>query len=200
MIGGIMPRPIALVSTRGNDGSSNVAPFSYFNGVGSNPPVLMVSMALSAKNDQRKDSLRNIQESGQFVIGLTTEDNVAAANQASFEYPYGESEFAAAGLTPIPARLVRPFLIAESPVNFECELLQVVSTGDNPGAGQVVLGRVLMVHLREDVLDPVRAAEGVHRIDPARLRAVGRMGGVEYVRTADRFSLPRPTAPERTAS
>jgi flavin reductase (DIM6/NTAB) family NADH-FMN oxidoreductase RutF len=190
MIDCIQPRPIALVSTMSADGVANLAPYSFFNGVGSNPPMLVFSTALRRGEPRQKDTLRNIRESGEFVVAATTEANVAAARDASAEYPPHVSEFEALGIATAPARLVRAPLVAVSPVNFECRLHQVVETGTEPGAGILVIGRIVFAHVSPEVLDG-----DAPRVSAEKLRAVGRMGGEWYCRTTDRFALARPAAP-----
>ncbi|MDX2175858.1 MAG: flavin reductase family protein [Candidatus Sumerlaeia bacterium] len=185
----IQPRPIALVSSVGADGSRNLSPFSFFNGVGSNPPSLVISVAAKRGDSPEKDTLRNIRETGEFVVGLVSEETVEKANQASFEYAAGVSEFDAAGFTPLRATVVKAALIAESPVNFECRLLQLVPVGEGPGSATLVVGEIVHFHVDESV-----AGEGPHRADPEKLRLVGRMGGVFYSRTRDRFELARPVS------
>ncbi|MFO0973016.1 MAG: flavin reductase family protein [Phycisphaerae bacterium] len=178
----VQPRPIAWVSTVAADGRPNLAPFSFYNMVSANPPVVLFSPALNRLGEP-KDTLANIRETGEFVIATVTEANAAAMNVTSTEFPRGVSEFAEARLTARPATCVRPALVAESPVNIECRLRQVVSLGTQGGAGNVVLGDVLVVHVDEAVLSP----DGV--CDPEKLRAVGRMGGSLYTRTRDLFEL-----------
>lgn len=181
-LGFVQPRPIAWVSTAARDGSVNLAPFSFYNMVSANPPVVLFSPALNARGEP-KDTLRNIRETGEFVIATVTEDNAAAMNHSSAEFPHGVSEFAMAGLTPLPATRVKPPRVKESPVNIECRCRQIVSLGHESGAGQVVFGDVLVVHIDDGMI----GANGL--IDPGKLRTVGRMGGHDYTRTRDRFEL-----------
>ena len=190
LIGCIVPRPIAFVSTISPDGASvNLAPFSFFNGVGSNPMTLLFCPA-NKPDGSEKDTLRNCKPVsdggvGQFVVNAAVDRYARAVAAASEPLPYGESEFALTGLTPAPSRVVKPPRVAESPVAFECETVQVVRT--NPGApagGNIVIGRVVHVFVRDDLIN-----ERFH-IDPARLDAIGRMGGLGYTRTRDRFELP----------
>lgn len=181
-LGFVQPRPIAWASTYGRDGSFNLAPFSFYNMVSANPPVVIFSPALNRHGDA-KDTLRNIRETGEFVIATVTEDNAVKMNDTSTEFPYGTNEFDAAGLTPLPAVKVKAKLVKESPVNLECRLRQIIAIGHESGAGQVVFGDLVIMHIHDDVFD----ANGL--IDPDKLRAVGRMGGSSYTRTRDRFEL-----------
>lgn len=190
LIGCIVPRPIALVSTVAADGQNNLAPFSFFNGVGSNPMTLLFCPGNQADGSD-KDTLRNLLAPaeggvGEFVVSASTEAIARQMAAAAEDLPYGESEFELVGLTPAASRVVKPPRVAESPVAFECVTEQVIRT--NPGAplaGNVVIGRVVCVHLDDEL------ADGRLRVDPAKLRAVGRMGGYGYASTRDRFEMPR---------
>ena len=188
LIGTIVPRPIAFVSTVSPDGAHNLAPFSFFNGVGSNPMTVMFCPANTPEGAE-KDSLRNAKPkdeggTGQFVVNVSTESIIRAVAAAAEPLAYGESEFDLTGLTPAPSRVVAPPRVLESPVSFECETVQVVRT--NPGApvgGNIVIGRVVHVWVREDLL-----SERFHT-DQAALAAVGRIGGLGYCTTRERFEL-----------
>ena len=179
----VQPRPIAFVSTVDAAGRPNLAPFSFYNMLSANPPVVVFSPALN-RHGKPKDTLVNIQATGEFVIATVTEPIAERMNICSTEFDPGVSEFARSGLTAIPASRVRPPLVKESPVNIECKLRQIVSLGDGPGAGQAVFGDVIAVHVDDAVL-----AAGDMVCDAAKLQAVGRMGGSEYSRTLDRFKL-----------
>ncbi len=184
--GAVVPRPIALVSTCSRDGAHNLAPFSFFNVVASCPPALSFSVMRRGQTDRKKDTLLNIEETGEFVVQVVTGAIAGAVNRASADHPRGEDELELVGLTALPSRHVRPRRVAESPVHFECRLLQVVEVGTGPGGGSLVIGEVLRAHVSDDVW-----RDG--RIDQALLEAVGRMGGPTWLRTTDRFDLPRPT-------
>ena len=188
MIGIIVPRPIALVSTVDRAGVRNLAPFSFFNGVGSNPPTVLFCPTLRAVEelpDGKKDTLRNVEETGEFVVNVVSDAISAAANAASAEVPPEVDEFDLSGLTPVTSEVVRAPRVAESPAQMECRLLQVVYTRRAPGGGVVVLGEIVRFHIREDLFDDFR-------VDPAGLDAVGRMAGNTWVRTCDRMELIRP--------
>ncbi len=188
MIGIIVPRPIALVSTVDRAGVRNLAPFSFFNGIGSNPPTVLFCPTLRAAEetrDGRKDTLRNVEETGEFVVNVVSDAISAAANATSAEVPPEVDEFDLSGLTPIPGEVVHAPRVAESPAQMECKLLQVIYTNRAPGGGVVVLGEVVRFHVREDLFDDFR-------VDPAGLDAVGRMAGNTWVRTRDRMELIRP--------
>jgi flavin reductase (DIM6/NTAB) family NADH-FMN oxidoreductase RutF len=179
----IVPRPIAFASTMSSAGVPNLAPFSFYNMISANPPVVMFCPSIN-RHRGRKDTLVNVETTREFVIATVTDSIAERMNICSTEFEHGVSEFEKSGLTPVPASKVRAFLVKESPVNIECRLRQVISVGDQPGAGQAILGDVLVVHVDESVLVP-----GDLTCDPAKLQAVGRMGGSLYARTTDRFSL-----------
>lgn len=190
LIGCIVPRPIAFVSTVSPDGTSfNLAPFSFFNGVGSNPMTLLFCPANKADGTE-KDTLRNCKPleeggTGEFVVNVASHAYARRIAAASEPLPYGESEFELTGLTMEPSLVVKPPRVKESPVAFECRTAQVIRT--NPGAaagGNIVIGRVVHVFVRDDLIN-----ERFH-IDPAKLDAIGRMGGLGYTRTRDRFEMP----------
>jgi flavin reductase (DIM6/NTAB) family NADH-FMN oxidoreductase RutF len=189
MTGIIVPRPIALVSTIDRDGVANVAPFSFFCGVGSVPPTVLFCPALRASSDAakapRKDTLRNVEETGEFVVNIVSEAIAGAANATAAEVAPDVDEFELAGLTPVASLAIRAPRVAESPAQMECRLLQVIYTSHAPGGGVIVLGEVVRFHVREDLIDDFR-------VDPAGLDAVGRMAGNTWVRTHDRIELVRP--------
>jgi flavin reductase (DIM6/NTAB) family NADH-FMN oxidoreductase RutF len=189
MTGIIVPRPIALVSTVDREGTANLAPFSFFNGVGSNPPTVLfcpvVRAADELRRDTRKDTLRNVEETGEFVVNVVSDAIAAAANATSAEVPPEVDEFVLSGLTPLASEAVRPPRVAESPAQMECKLMQVIYTSHAPGGGVVVLGEVVRFHVREDLFENFR-------VDPAGLDAVGRMAGNTWARTRERVELIRP--------
>lgn len=189
MIGCIIPRPIAFVSTISPDGRPNLAPFSFFSGVGSNPMTLLFCPA-NKEDGTEKDSLRNAKPAaeggvGEFVVNIVSEAFERAMAACAEPLGYGESEFDLSGLTPVASTVVRPPRVAESPVSFECRTVQVIRT--NPGApsgGNIVIGQVVNVHARDGVLN-----QRLHA-DPDQIRAIGRMGGLGYCRTRERFEMP----------
>ncbi len=178
----VQPRPIAWVSSISRDGRPNLAPFSFYNMVSANPPVVLFSPALNRAGDA-KDTLANVRETGEFVVATVTEHNARAMNDTSTEFPRGVNEFEMAGLTALPATRVRPALVKESPVNIECRLRQIIQLGVENGAGNVIMGDVLVIHVYDDVLAP----DGT--CDPDKLLAIGRMGGSLYARTRDRLEM-----------
>lgn len=193
MTGIIVPRPVALVSTVDRDGVANLAPFSFFTGVGSHPPTVLFCPVVRAAGatgnegepDGRKDTLRNVEETGEFVVNIVSEAIAGAANATAAEVPPHVDEFVLSGLTPLASEAVRPARVAESPAQMECKLLQVIYTGHGPGAGVIVLGEIVRFHVRQDLVEDFR-------VDPTGLDAVGRMAGNTWVRTQDRIELIRP--------
>ncbi len=186
MIGSIQPRPIAWVSTVSPAGVPNLAPFSFFMGICANP----MSLCFSPSNDRhgrKKDTLLNIEATGQFVVNVVNEALAAKMNQSSAPYPYGVSEFEKAGVAAAPSTAVKPPRVAESPVSFECERIQIVRLGDGALAGNLVIGKVVRIHCAD------RLYNG-GRIRHQDLGAIGRMEGAWYSRTNDAFELPRPEA------
>ena len=192
MTGIIVPRPVALVSTVDANGVANLAPFSFFSGVGSNPPTVLFcpvvrsrSSAADANPDLRKDTLRNVEDTGEFVINVVSEAIAAAANDTAAEVPPEVDEFVLSGLTPRASEVVRPARVAESPAQMECKVLQVIYTNKEPGGGVIVLGEIVRFHVRKNLLADFR-------VDPEGLDAVGRMAGNTWARTRDRIELIRP--------
>jgi flavin reductase (DIM6/NTAB) family NADH-FMN oxidoreductase RutF len=189
LIGCIIPRPIAFVSTVSPDGKFNLAPFSFCTGIGSDPMSILFCPT-NGPGGQKKDSLRNCDfpehgGTGQFVVNIASEPYERKMAAAAETLPYGASEFDLVGLTPAPSVRVKPPRLAESPASFECETMQIIAL--NPGVqggGNIVIGRVVHIHLADDLVN-----ERLH-VDPDRLRAIGRLGGLAYCRTTDRFDMP----------
>jgi flavin reductase (DIM6/NTAB) family NADH-FMN oxidoreductase RutF len=184
-IGFINPRPIALVSTISPAGALNLAPFSFYNMVCGNPPVILFCPTVR-RTGGAKDTLANIETTREFVIATVTADIAEPMNRCAAELPHGQSEFDFSGLTPRPATLVRPLLVAESPVNIECRLRQVMHFGDGPGSGNVVFGDILAIHIDEALLD----TEGF--VDPHKLSTVGRLGGSWYCNVTEPYEMKIP--------
>ena len=188
----ITPRPIAWVTTVNNRGQVNLAPFSFFTGVVSNPPTLLFCGG-NRSPGVPKDTVRNAIETGAFVVNLVPERLADPMNASSAPLPYGESELTAAGLTAVPGIRVPVPRVAESPAQAECTVHQVVPIRPDPVDGReseptmhIVIGRIEWMHVDDDCLD------GAGKMDPERLDALGRMGGLEYCRTRDRFEMGRP--------
>jgi flavin reductase (DIM6/NTAB) family NADH-FMN oxidoreductase RutF len=189
MIGAIVPRPIAFVSTISLEGTLNLAPFSFFTGVSANPPVICFSPMIRGSDGRKKDTLNNIETIGEFVVNIVSEDFAEKMNICSAEFPPEVDEFKQSGLTPASSARVKPPLVEESRINMECRLLQVVHVSPQPLGGSLVLGEVLCFHVKDDLYED-------YRIDTDKLRPIGRMGGPAYTRTTDRFDLLRPKTGE----
>ena len=185
MIGTILPRPIAFVSTVSAQGVRNLAPFSFFTGVSANPPVIAFSPTVRPTDGRQKDTLNNIEATREFVVNIVSEEFAEKMNICSGEYPPEVDEFEVSGLTPVASDLVKPPRVAESKVNMECRLVQVVRVSEKPLGGSIVLGEIVRFHIEDALFEDFR-------IDPDKLRAIGRMGGNGYTRTRDRFEMIRP--------
>lgn len=184
MIRAITPRPIAWVSTISPKGITNLAPFSYFNGICSQPAALMFS-PVNKPDGSKKDTVLNIESNKQFVVNVVPFAMAQPMVKTAADLDYEQSEFASAGLTEKPSLKVAPPGVAESPIQFECELIQIVPVGEGPLAANVIIGKILMMNIDDKVLDD----RG--KIDPGLLDTIGRMGGPSYSRTTDRFELMR---------
>lgn len=190
MLGSIAPRPIAFASTIDKEGNPNLSPFSFFNAFGVNPGTLVFSPSRRGRDNTTKNTFENLLEVPEVVINVVTYDMVQQMSLASCEYPKGINEFLKAGFTQLASELIRPFRVKESPVQYECKVRQIIETGDGPGAGNLVICDILLIHISEDVLDDK------NEIDQGKIDLVGRMGGDFYVRTNEmaRFIVPKPVA------
>jgi len=189
----VSPRPIAFVSTLSPEGEPNLAPFSYFMAGGANPPTVCFS-PLGNRTGAKKDTLHNIEATGEYTISVVTFEIRAAMNQASFEYPYGTSEWEKAGFTPHASEVVGPAWVAESPLAMECKLLQIVTVGPGPLSANYIIGEIVRFWVDERVVD----AAG--QIDATKVDFIGRMSGDWYARAHGEalFPLARPTAAKTT--
>ncbi|GAB4534280.1 MAG: hypothetical protein Fur0018_24110 [Anaerolineales bacterium] len=185
--GAVVPRPIGWISTLDEAGRPNLAPFSFFTVVCAEPPTVLFCPMIRSRDAARKDTLNNVRTTAEFVVNIVTESLLERMNQTSAEVPPGESEFALAGLTPAPSRVVRPPRVAESPIHLECRVRQVLEISDQPGGGSIVIGTVRHLHVDDALL----AAED--KIDPQALHAIGRLGGPWYCRTCEQIHLKRPS-------
>lgn len=182
MIRAINPRPIAWVSTLSPVGVSNLAPFSFFNGVGSQPASLMFSI-VNLPDGTKKDTLINIEATSEFVVNVVSFESAASMAKTAEPFDYEISEFDEAGLTPRPSFRVQPPSVLESPIQFECQLVQVVPVGEGPMAANIVIGQILQMNIDDSVLNEEQ------KIDPGKLDTIGRMGGRDYCQTRQRFSV-----------
>lgn len=184
MIGIIVPRAIAFVSTMSPEGKLNLAPYSFFTGVGQDPPMLCISVLW--RKGEPKDTLRNIEATREFVVNSVSEEIATQMNLTSGDYPSDTDEFDLSGLTPAPSVVVRPPRVAESPTALECRLNQIVTVGNAPSLASIVIGEIVHFRIREDLYQN-------GRVDQDALHAIGRMAGSGYARTRDLFDLERPT-------
>ncbi|MFY9233511.1 MAG: flavin reductase family protein [Fimbriimonadaceae bacterium] len=193
LVGTIQPRPIAFVSSLSLDGAENLAPFSFFMAGGANPPSLMYSPTLNVRGEA-KDSLRNVSETGEFVVNIVTREMAEAMNSTAFDYPAGFSEWPIAGLTPVASSLVKPRRVQESPVSFECRLFKIVSHGEGPSSANYVIGEIVLVHALEELWTGKGLNMGL-------LRPISRLGGREYLDTEalEIFEMARPTNKDETS-
>ena len=185
MVGVIVPRPIAFVSTVSADGTRNLAPFSFFTGISANPPVICFSPMVRASDGARKDTLRNVEAVREFVVNVVSEEFAEKMNICSVEFPPEVDEFEMSGLTPVASDLVKPPRVQESHISMECRLMEIVEVSAKPLGGSLVIGEVLRFHVDDALIDG-------YKIDPDKLHAIGRMGGPTYTRTTDLFDMVRP--------
>jgi flavin reductase (DIM6/NTAB) family NADH-FMN oxidoreductase RutF len=176
LLGAIGPRPIAFASTLDTDGNPNLSPFSFFNVFSANPPILIFSPARNGRTNSTKDTYNNVKNVPEVVINVVNYDIVHQMSLSSSPYGSDINEFVKSGLTPVASELVKPFRVAESPVQFECKVNQVIELGAEGGAGNLVICEVLKIHINEDVLD----SDGM--IDQKKIDLVARMGGDWYCR------------------
>lgn len=188
LIGAVAPRPICFASTLDNGGNANLSPFSFFNLFGSNPPILIFSPVRRGSNNTIKHTLENIKETGEVVINVVSYAMVQQMSLSSCEYPKGTDEFIKSGFTKISSSIVKPWRVAESPAQLECKVLQVMATGNQGGAGNLVICEVVAMHINDDVLNEN------NQIDPHKIDLVARMGGDNYCRASGPavFSVAKP--------
>lgn len=186
LIGSVIPRPIGWISSIDIDGCANLAPFSFFNVACGNPPHVLFCPMIRGTDQKPKDTLSNVRATGEFVVNIVTEGLAQAMNLTSTELPAEINEFEYSGLTPQPSATVRPPRVAESPLHFECKVATIFDIGDQPGSGSVVIGRVVHIHVRQDVL------LGSDKIDLEKLKPIGRLAGSDYCRVTDLFQMIRP--------
>lgn len=188
LLGAIAPRPIAFASTTDAQGNVNLSPFSFFNVFSAKPPILVFSPARRVRDNTSKHTLENVLDTREVVINIANYDLVEQMSLASTEYDHGINEFVKAGLTPEASVLVKPPRVLEAPVAFECKVNDVISLGPEGGAGNLVICEVLLIHVKDEILDETG------KIDPFKLDAVARMGGDYYLRANGDciFELPKP--------
>ena len=182
LTGLVVPRPIGWIGTRRDNGTYNLAPFSFFNVVSTNPPTVLFSGGRHP--DRPKDSVALAEETGEFTVNIVSEDVAAAMSVTSGSFGVDEDEFAIAGLTAVVGNRVDAPMVAEAPANLECKVVEVIHLGQE-GQSRLVIGEVLAVHVREDALDGTR-------IDTDVIRAIGRLAGNAYITSRERFEITRP--------
>jgi len=190
MIGSIVPRPIAFVSTISKDQINNIAPFSYFNGVCSKPPTIMFAPARRGWDGSEKDTLVNIRDTKEFVINIVSENIAEKMVQCSTDFNKDVDEFSISGLKPKKSKKVAPRLLADSKINLECILNQIIEIGDkSAGGGFIVIGTVVLLHINDKIINN-------GRIDINELKPIGRLAGDWYTRPTDNFKIKRKIKPE----
>ena len=188
LLGSVSPRPICFASTIDEEGNPNLSPFSFFNAFGSKPPILIFSPARRVRDNTIKHTLENCRATKEVVINVVTYDMVQQVSLASCEYPKEVNEFTKSGFTPIASDLVKPFRVKESPVNLECKVLQIIETGQEGGAANLIICEVVRMHINEDILDENQ------QINPHKIDLVARMGMDYYCRASGTsvFEVPKP--------
>lgn len=178
LLGAVAPRPICFASTIDDNGVANLSPFSFFNVFGSKPPILIFSPARRVRDNTIKHTLENVFANKEVVINVVSYSMVQQMNLSSCEYPKGVDEFVKSGFTPVKSDIVKPYRVKESPAQLECRVLQVIETGQEGGAGNLIICEVLCMHLDDNVLDESG------KIDPHKIDLVARMGGDHYCRAS----------------
>ena len=190
MIGSIVPRPIALVSTTSNNGINNLAPFSYFNGVCSKPPTIMFAPARRGWDGKEKDTLINIRNTKEFSINIVSEDIGEKMVKCSTDYEKEVDEYSKSGLSPLSSKKIKPPIVSESKISLECILNQIVQIGkEDAGSGFIVIGTIILFHIDDEIYDN-------GRIILDKLKPLGRIAGNGYVRSTDAFDIVRTIKPD----
>lgn len=188
ILGSVAPRPIALASTIDHKGNLNLSPFSFFNAFSANPPILIFSPARRVRDNTIKHTLENIKETKEVVINIVTTAMAQQVSLSSCEFEKGVNEFEKSGLTSVESHVVKPFLVKESPINFECKVNDIISLGEKGGAGNLVICEILKMHIKKSILDADK------NIDPLKLQSISRLGGNWYgkVTQDSLFNLVKP--------
>ena len=186
LTGSIVPRPIGWISTIDARGRPNLAPFSFFNAVCSNPPTVLFCPMIRGADGKTKDTLNNVRKTHEFVVNIVTEETMRAMNASSIEAPPEFNEFEYAGLNLVPSLTVKAPRVQESPIHFECRVKEIVEIGNEPGGGSIVIGTILHIHADERVM------LGGDKIDLAALKPIGRLMGGTFCRITDLIEMERP--------
>lgn len=185
LISTILPRPIALISTISKKGVANLAPFSFFNGATSNPPTITVSIARKSPDGQCKDTINNIRETGEFTINMVSQTMAERMNESATEFPPEIDEFEISGFGKKPSQIVKPAIVEQSLVSYECKTYQILEIGkEEPGAGFLVIGEVLLFHVADHIWQNNHVSTDL--LDP-----LARMAGQEYGKITERFKINR---------
>lgn len=186
MISSISPRPIAFVGSQCKKKIDNLAPYSFFNGFGASPPIIGFSPALSGRTGKPKDTLINIRETSEFTVSMVSREMSYQMTLSSCEYDKNIDEFRKAGFTKHKSKFIKPSGVCESPVIFECKLLDIIKLGDGPGSGNLILGEVILFHMKDKFLKG-------KKLDDSKLNLIGRMGGNKYADTSQSsFTISKP--------
>ena len=189
ILGAVGPRPIAFASTINKDGKPNLSPYSFFNAFSSNPPIMIFSPARRVRNNTTKHTLQNAEATGEVVINIVNYEIVQQMSLSSTEYDEGVNEFEKSGLTMLESDIVKPFRVKESPVQFECKVIKIEALGENGGAGNLIFGEVVKMHVNESIVNDDLV------IDQHKIDQVARMGGNWYSRAnKGMFEVPKPLA------
>ena len=191
MTGSIVPRPIGWISTLDLRGRANLAPFSFFNAVCSNPPTLLFCPLIRSTDGMTKDTLNNVRTTNEFVVNIVTEDTLRAMNASSIEAPSEFNEFEFAGLSLVPSLAVKPPRVMESPIHFECKVREIIEINNEPGGGSIVIGSIVHIHVEDGIL------LGQDKIDLMALKPIGRLMGGAFCRVTDLIEMERPKSPDR---
>jgi flavin reductase (DIM6/NTAB) family NADH-FMN oxidoreductase RutF len=186
LTGSVLPRPIGWISSIDLGGRPNLAPFSFFNAVCSNPPTVLFCSSIRGSDGKTKDTLNNVRATSEFVVNIVTEELLQAMNASSIEAPSDFDEFDYAGLTLAPSVVVKPPRVAESPIHFECKLREIIEIGNEPGGGSIVIGTIVHIHADDRVMI------GEDKINLAALKPIGRLMGSGYCRVTDLIEIERP--------
>jgi flavin reductase (DIM6/NTAB) family NADH-FMN oxidoreductase RutF len=186
MTGSILPRPIGWISSIDMSGRPNLAPFSFFNAVCSNPPTVLFCPSIRGSDGKTKDTLNNVRATNEFVVNIVTEELLQAMNASSIEAPSDFNEFEFAGLTLAPSVIVKPPRVAESPIHFECRVREIIEIGNEPGGGSIVIGAIVHIHADDGVM------LGGDKINLTALKPIGRLMGSGYCRVTDLIEMERP--------
>jgi len=183
LTGAVIPRPIGFISSVSTEGVVNLAPFSFFNAICGEPPMVMFC---PMNRRPPKDTLLNVTATREFVANIVSREIAEAMNLTAADYAFEINEFDVSGLTPMPSQIVKPPYVKESPVSMECKAVHIIELSDKPWGGTIIIGEVVLFHVRDSIIDKDLF------IDPDKLDPIARMGGPSYSTIKDRFDMIRP--------